>query len=187
MNTCLKPDVGVEKIACIFSGLEDLIVLGPIRDLESFTVHYDGKREVDTACWAIPQSSSENKGMRKGGKENAKRRIHWIGKECGFGHITQILCAWMRNSAAKWEYALPDRAVGQLRFQMVGLSPEGLGQEDAAPASRPWSRVGSWEFAFLRELPNNAGAGGLWVREGSEPPRAVQTVSGSCSMLLSRV
>lgn len=50
MNTCLKPDVGVEKIACIFSGLEDLIVLGPIRDLESFTVHYDGKREVDTAC-----------------------------------------------------------------------------------------------------------------------------------------
>lgn len=50
MNTCLKPDVGVEKIACIFSGLEDLIVLGPLRDLESFTVYSDGKREVDTAC-----------------------------------------------------------------------------------------------------------------------------------------
>lgn len=46
MNICLKPDMGLKKkFACIISGLEDLVVLRPIMDLQSFTVHSGEKRE----------------------------------------------------------------------------------------------------------------------------------------------
>lgn len=46
MNVCLKSDMGVGKrIACIISGLEELIVLGPVRDFQSFAVHSGEKGE----------------------------------------------------------------------------------------------------------------------------------------------
>lgn len=67
MNVCLKSDMGLKKkIACIISGLEDLIVLGPIRDSQSFCTLWRGMGKWIGHAEQYHRVIQRTKGLLKG-------------------------------------------------------------------------------------------------------------------------